>query len=291
MPPWYHPLHWRAFLVYHHLPCDKGEWIKLRRDPFYFLMEIVCMTPVFGIRHFFFALLLVLLLVPRAEMDQFQLTAYVLKFKGTQFFAGGILLAIQGGLSLYDMTTFESDPIETHDALEVEAPGVGEGTILETFDLAGSVLLGWVALLALPYAGMKGARVAVVETKATQERDKSYSEGASHLRKLLMYDVFMFGATICMFFVLTEEGSFKVNTEDWRTASTLFWCRVCYSLTTFPFFFFTLPFLSKVLTHAEPTGFNALGQCVPFQIPAAHKKNDDEDSDDDKKKKSGWGLL
>ena len=74
-----------------------------------------------------------------------------------------------------------------------------------------------------------------------------------------------------LFFALTGSGGFAIDGGGegvWRTTTTLFWCRVVYSLTTMPFFVFTLPGLNKILTHAAPTGFNALGQCVPFQVPS-----------------------
>ena len=64
-------------------------------------------------------------------------------------------------------------------------------------------------------------------------------------------------------------SSFDHSDDDdgeWRAASTLYWLRVLYSLTTFPFLLLTLPVFSKVLTHAERTGFNREGHCVPFQL-------------------------
>jgi hypothetical protein len=77
---------------------------------------------------------------------------------------------------------------------------------------------------------------------------------------------------------------------DWCTASTLFWCRVCYSLTTFSFFFFffTVPFLSKVLT---PTGFNALGQCAPFRFQRPKKKTPTKATTTTRKSNPGGGYC
>ena len=33
-----------------------------------------------------------------------------------------------------------------------------------------------------------------------------------------------------------------------------------------PFFLFTLPVLGKIMVHAEPTGFDRNGRCVPFRV-------------------------
>jgi len=47
----------------------------------------------------------------------------------------------------------------------------------------------------------------------------------------------------------------------------MFWTTVIYSLLSFPFVFFSLPILKKILTHAEPTGFAPNGECVPICPP------------------------
>ena len=121
----------RAFLLYHYLPCDKGPWTKAR-DPVWWLLKLATLVPAYGVRVGLHALLLLLLVAPSKHMDEFQLVQFALGFKGTQFLSGGLLLALQGGVALFQITTFEEDggaPLS--ERLSSEAPGVGEGLFLE----------------------------------------------------------------------------------------------------------------------------------------------------------------
>ena len=43
-------------------------------------------------------------------------------------------------------------------------------------------------------------------------------------------------------------------------------------MLAFPFFPFQLPLLNKALTHAEHTGFNVNGVCMPFEVDTSSQK-------------------
>jgi hypothetical protein len=82
---------------------------------------------------------------------------------------------------------------------------------------------------------------------------------------MLKFDVACFA--VCLAFYAAVVIANGVALTSWQAASTMFWCRALYSLSTAPFFAFTLPVLSGVLTHSRPTGFNRYGRCVPFKLP------------------------
>ena len=94
-------------------------------------------------------------------------------------------------------------------------------------------------------------------------------ERGGRMGKLLKYDVACFLISLLVLLLLNSKTLF------WKSGSSrvtpyrhfqedIFWCKVLYSLLSFPFSFFTIQPLQQVLTHAAPTGFNAQGACVPF---------------------------
>ena len=171
-----------------------------------------------------------------------------------------------------------------------QAPGAGggEGLLLEALDFLSSVVLTWVAALLLPCSLKLGAKEKVAETKRDREARLADEEAAARsgrsgccaqqggrgrggrLLLLLKVDSCWFAFFVVLY--AAAYSSFDHSNDDdddddeWRAASTLYWLRVLYSLTTFPFLLLTLPVFSKVLTHAERTGFNREGHCVPFQL-------------------------
>jgi len=232
------------------------------RDPIWWLFKLATLVPVYGVRVVLHAILLVMLTLPSSQMDEFQLVQFVLGFKGTQFISGGLLLALQGGVTLFTLTTLE-EPGSVEALLASEAPGVGEGLLLEAVDLVGSVVLGWIALASLPCSHKHGVKETMATTAQSQAVEEKKRGG--RLGGMLRFDVAMFALSAVCFALLLALSGFTA--EDWQASACLFWVRVLYSLTTAPFFFFTLPIFSTVLTHAKPTGFNRFGRCVPFRRP------------------------
>jgi len=167
LAPCWHPRRWRAFVLHHYLPHDKGFWTKLRRDPVWLCLMLVTLVPVYGVRVAFHAVLLMLLACGGSgQLDHYQLVKFVLSFKGTQFLSGGFLLALQGGLSYWRLVALPEPSLAS---LAAHAPGVSEGVLLEAIDLFGAVALSWVAMALLPYASQRGASRTVAEA-AKQQR-------------------------------------------------------------------------------------------------------------------------
>ena len=166
-----------------------------------------------------------------------------------------------------------------------QAPGAGggEGLLLEALDFLSSVVLTWVAALLLPCSLKLGVKEKVAETKRDRDARLADEEAAGsgccgqggrgrggRLLLLLKVDSCWFAFFVVLYAVAYSSFDHSGDDDDddgeWRAASTLYWLRVLYSLTTFPFLLLTLPVFSKVLTHAERTGFNREGHCVPFQL-------------------------
>ena len=173
LAPCWHPKRWRAFVLHHYLPHDKGFWTKLRRDPVWFGFMLLTLVPVYGVRVAFHAILLLLMTCGgRGQLDQYQLAKFVLSFKGTQFLSGGFLLALQGGVSYWRLVALPEPSLAN---LAAHAPGVSEGVSLEAVDLFGAVALSWIAMALLPYASQRGAPRTVAET-AKQQRAKQQQQ-------------------------------------------------------------------------------------------------------------------
>jgi hypothetical protein len=58
---------------------------------------------------------------------------------------------------------------------------------------------------------------------------------------------------------MEEEMSVWTN---WQAQITFQVCRVLFSISSFPFLFFMVPFLRTLFTHTQPTGYNKRGECV-----------------------------
>ena len=86
----------RAFILYHFVPFDKNIWGMLR-DPGWVFLTLVTMIPYFAARTLFFTVLLLCIATSKGGPDEFQLVAFVMKFKGQQFITGGMIAAARGG--------------------------------------------------------------------------------------------------------------------------------------------------------------------------------------------------
>jgi hypothetical protein len=90
-PGWF-----RAFILFHFIPFDKNIWGMLR-DPGWIFLTLVTMIPYFAARTLFFTVLLLCIATSKGGPDEFQLVAFVMKFKGQQFITGGMIAAARGG--------------------------------------------------------------------------------------------------------------------------------------------------------------------------------------------------
>lgn len=51
----------------------------------------------------------------------------------------------------------------------------------------------------------------------------------------------------------------------WQAEITFHVCRILFSISSFPFLFFMVPFLRTLFTHTNPTGYNQRGECVVLE--------------------------
>merc|ERR1712048_712747 len=92
------------------------------------------------------------------------------------------------------------------------------------------------------------------------DREEVNPQQGGRLLRILWWDL------ACFALSLSDLIGLQVVEGYDEFLSNLFWCRVVYSMLSFPFFFFYLPGLRQLLTHAEATGFAPNGKCVPFKM-------------------------
>jgi len=277
------PLWIRAWVLYHFLPYDKSIFGQLR-DPWWWILMIPSVIPLFCARVVFFAVILFFVLFPH-HPDEFQLISLILRFKGTQFISGGVVACFIGAAQYFVAVNYQDTPVagtlvSQHTAnTQTSGPGSIDGAILESADFLGSCLLVWVAFAALPYSKKRGFDPKVgakdEETEVGWCGLQRVRTRGGRLRTLLRYDVWCFFTTVMLCGALCglnkSAGSWDgmemgEMLADYRFRANVFWCRVVYSFLTMPFVIFCLPVITKILTHAEPTGFTRLGTCVRKQI-------------------------
>jgi len=137
------PFWLRAKVLYHFLPFDKSIF-GCMKDPFWWLLTIFSIIPVFGIRVVFFAMVLIFLL-RGCPPDEYQLVSYILTFKGTQVLSSGVVMAIIAAVKYNGCV--HSDLGHTCD---IDGPGATQDVISGFIDFFGSCVLVWVAFLCLP---------------------------------------------------------------------------------------------------------------------------------------------
>lgn len=108
-------------------------------------------------------------------------------------------------------------------------------------------------------------------------RRRDHTRGG-RLRTLFYYDIIVFMVVLGGAVLLTILSGFDVGRgvgrgakregvwNDPQIKANIFLARITYSLFMFPFAVFSIPVLSTVLTHCDPTGFNRRGLCVIFQL-------------------------
>mmetsp|Transcript_73148 Transcript_73148/g.160018 ORF Transcript_73148/g.160018 Transcript_73148/m.160018 type:complete len:542 (+) Transcript_73148:86-1711(+) len=297
---------WRAFVLYHMMPFDRSIFGQVK-DPIFWVFTIVSLVPSYGIRVMFFALILFLIILGRPA-DEYQLTLYIIGFKGSQFISSGILQATIAAVRYYMCV----HPGGTH-TCDVDGPGQSQDLVTGMIDFLGSCILTWVAFWWLPFsdrsAGMRSAveqevpgpqdEEAEPETAPTSRyccckysaEDFDTSRGG-RLRGLLGWDItsFLLGVLFMVGLMYSDVAHLRpggspattptlndmlTDTMTWQGHTAIFWARVFYAFLSFPFVIFLIPGLSSVLTHTTPTGYNRHGYCVPFVMrPMPDEKTD-----------------
>jgi len=260
----------RAFLLYHYLPFNKTIFGKLA-DPVYVLLVAFTMLPLFGVRFLFFGVLLVMLLYP-GPPDEYQLSNYILHFKGTQFFTSGVIMTFVGAMQQYSCYLLHDGDLKK--CLDNHGPGATQGLLSLIVDYLGSVVLVWVAFLMLPRS-TKHPRRACLRRASVMERQGVYccclhgmvSQGGK-LRRLLRYDVVCFLLSLSVF---TCSYALRVTQHDddhdmLHLKAALYWGNCLYALLSLPFSIFVVPVFAGLLTHSVTTGFDEDGILQEFAL-------------------------
>jgi len=275
---WY--LRMRAYILFHYLPYNKTFFGKLK-DPVYDVLVAMTVLPLFGVRFFFFSVLLFMLVIP-GPADEYQLVNYILHFKGTMFFTSGVIMLFIGAMEYNRCYMFFAGDIRS--CIENSGPGANEWLCTLVLDYLGSITLVWVAWLALPYTRKFPSHVERMRGWTKREEARSpyccclegvVSRGG-RLAGLLSYDVICFVlsftlmASFCWASTDSSDWDFGASALEtrWRHAkAVVYWCQVLYALFSLPFALFVVPVFSWLLTHSTFTGFNQSGACVEFAFP------------------------
>lgn len=257
------PWCFRRFFRYHLYPNDKTIWGKLR-DPVWVIFLLMSFIPVHGVAPLMF--LFIFLIIDKR--DEFQLIYFILQFKGFMFITQGIVRTILGFFTYIDCVSAKASPDEHH--CETDGPGVRGTLVLMGGGFLLQVILVWIAFAFLPWSEEKGR----TELKTIEvEHTGHHSVKGGYIRYFLLYDMFVF--ILCVA-VLGYVVSMNDPWDRWPVRHSLFACQVVYGYMSFPFFFFTLPFLQPVLTHAVATAYDHRGRCRKLIKPSMEKKRLEE---------------
>lgn len=250
----------RAFFRWHIYPYNKSLWGKLR-DPVWVTFTLVSLIPLSGLCSVIFLLIFIII----DKTDAYQLSSFVLQFKGTQFITQGIIRAITGFFLFLSCVTAGGDDAEH----SCEDSGPGTDALFEAA-VGGyflQVLLVWVSFILLCFSKDKGRTALKGSVDVEEEHDPSRTPGG-YLRYLLFYDLLCFAISIT--FVVAAMAENPDNGYDhWTVQHAVFAAQVLYGFFSLPFFFFTIPFFQAVLTHTVPSGYDEQGRCRKIIVPPA----------------------
>lgn len=241
----------RAFLRYHIYPYDKTFWGKMR-DPVHVLFMLATFIPVSGVSPIMY--LFIFLFIDKS--DEFQLLMFILRFKGTQFISHGILRTFIGFFMFIGCVSAHGDT-SRHTCDEV-GPGVAGDFVLTLSGFVLQIVLVWTAFCRVPWSKEKGR----ASLKGSIHHETTVNSKASvqggYVRNLMFYDLACF--IVCMV-ALIGVWTTMPTYDAWPMRHALFAGQIIYGYLSMPFFFFTIPVLRNVLTHAMPTAYDQQGRC------------------------------
>lgn len=121
----------------------RSIWAQIR-DPLWWILTAVKLTPLYGIQPIFFIVLFLLM----DHRDEFLLCRFILAFKGSQFITLAIVNLLLGSFWYYTSPQSQVDwPI----------------SVYSTCLFVAQILVTWTAFLLLPCSREKGKKVIVDE--------------------------------------------------------------------------------------------------------------------------------
>mmetsp|Transcript_124211 Transcript_124211/g.247482 ORF Transcript_124211/g.247482 Transcript_124211/m.247482 type:complete len:540 (-) Transcript_124211:72-1691(-) len=252
-----------AFFRYHLYPFDRGFWRQLR-DPIWWLFALVAMVPVHGISPAVFVIRFFII----DRSDEFQLIQYILEFKGMQFITQGVIRSIAGYFAFVACVTVPAQ--EANHRCDKSGPGVyGPASVLGVIGYIVTHIVVWISFCLLRCSVERGRSTLKGNLNVDPESSRVIrSKRGGFLKYFVFWDVavFIIFVGVCIY-VATTRPALEVG--DWALDQTIYAGQIAHGLLSAPFFFFTLPGLSRVLTHSLPTGYDKNGRCRPLRTPPA----------------------
>lgn len=259
----------RAFFRYHVYPFDKGIW-RVLRDPVWWIFTLLSIVPLHSISPLSFGFLFLII----DKSDEFQLVQFILSFKGRQFITQGIIRAAAGYFTFLACATAPGSPSEH--TCDENGPGVyGEVGILGVAGYLLTCVLVWIAFLLLRCATEKGRSQLKGVLAETEQRQIIRRSKGGFIVYFLWWDAFVLVLCVgaCVWVASTRP---EFSLDDWAFSNAVFAAQVVHGLLSAPFFFFTLPGLSRVLTHCVPTAYDRKGRCRAVKLPSAVEREREE---------------
>eukprot|EP01017_Pseudomicrothorax_dubius_P032822 TRINITY_DN4336_c0_g3_i1.p1 TRINITY_DN4336_c0_g3~~TRINITY_DN4336_c0_g3_i1.p1 ORF type:complete len:351 (-),score=43.27 TRINITY_DN4336_c0_g3_i1:61-1113(-) len=278
----FYPFLWfRNWILYTTHPVDKNLY-QIMSTISWWLLLILSGTPIYGVQSFFYLLFFILM----DKSDEYQLVEFIISFKRMQFFAAGIVSAVIGYSQYYSCNIRieykEVNVIEYGNCMIDESAKLVHLYIDPAAELLKIALL-WAAFFLLPCSRQKGKPKFEYEelknARVVEEEDCCCcvinSGRGGRLKSFMIYDLFTFllsvGSFFAVYFLLHLSQEFQVK-------ATIFAVKLIYGMLSFPFLLFMLPYLGRVLSRAQPTGYTQDGICIA-RIGADRFREAEQDSE------------
>jgi len=245
----------RAFFRYHLFPYDRTIWRQFR-DPVFWAFTLFSAVPVHGISPFVFFCIFLLI----DKSDEWQLLQFILSFKGMQFITQGIIRSISGYFAFVGCVTAPAK--SNGHSCHKQGPGVyGDIGILGLVGYVTTCILVWISFALLRCSKEKG-RSTLNSSLAAAHHSSLVHKPGGMIRYFVWWDIFVF--VLCVGVVCWAASTRPTfSYSDWAIGHVIFAAQIVHGLLSAPFFFFTLPGLSRVLAHALPTAYDRKGRCRP----------------------------
>ena len=238
------------------------------------LRLLTSLPPVFFASYLICAVMFVLM----DKTDEHQLTKFILDFKGMQAISTGLLYALIGIVNYMSCanepqtcvttTTTTTNSIDnttsttTTTACE-SAYGECEDSFLATYPTFWIMMIAFA--LTLLWVWVAFILVLLMHRRALKQADGDLLKMTvirghySRTRFWLLYDIVTFLICCCIVGYYLSRGD--AHFGEWQRRQLFFWCKVLYSLLSFPFIFFMLPLFHLLFNHSPATGYDRDGKC------------------------------
>ena len=253
----------RAWVLHTLWPHDRSVWSSARTASWWGLQVV-------GLLPWLAQLWWLLLSASVDKQDEYQLCQFIVALRTSHFLTLGVGAAMYGCFQAYRCALLD-DPYECASL----SPSIS--LFSGCFWLVQIAITGRSFSL-LPFSRKKGQRVAIERRSRLSMSSRLMLAAGEQLPpdaappllpggvlyRLGHYDIALAAATLL--FALLSAVHFGVEQP---LNLTLFWLRTCHGLLSFPYLLFKLPLAHSLLTHARRTGYDSLGNTVPYIVKVA----------------------